>query len=607
MRISARVRDLFKAAGFDGILRDLEYIDPDKFGINYIDFSMADQTQLSFITRDKLKRFYKDEDMANNYRSFKLNSDDTIFREFGYEFGDSRVSEFFEDSDKRKKYGTRTKIGRFLRKFFSEDIITTNVIEKLMSVASEGIYGFRIVEGEEIGELYNIENYAHGDSGELGDSCMNDDDCIGFFGVYEENARMLVLFPKDSPNYIVGRAILWEDVNYSIKNKKIKIMDRIYTSSTELDYLFKQWAVDNGFYYKVKPRGLVITNGVETLDITGNATVDIGYEQYRYYPYVDTFSGMRKREDGMYQLISVRESDFYPLLHCTGGNTEIHRETPKPCSCCGNPTFNLSSAFIMDEHGKTNANNTIGLCEDCMDKFTVLVSGEGRVDKMTVYGHVVYDKYSEMMRGNDTNKNIYYLRNKNAIKFVHRENGKNVISYAREYTLEDLPVEIMSRNEETGIYEYYNSKPCPICGNYHDEFKMVAVFDKDRTFRRGDIDIDVSFKSLPVCVDCFNERVENGEYHNIIESEDYRRIRGNIAYTYGHGIPEYVDLKSAEIKCHKCGCETNVVKRAVDVRKVVESPANAKYWFGRIQDTASVLCKCCGDSAIKDYIDQRRD
>lgn len=95
---------------------------------------------------------------------------------------------------------------------------------------------FRIVSGEDITKYY-CENEYFTDSGTLGQSCMRYPECgnNGFFEVYEDNAKMLVLFKE---NKVIGRALLWEWDGKTF-------MDRIYVAYDYLVNTFIEYAKAN--------------------------------------------------------------------------------------------------------------------------------------------------------------------------------------------------------------------------------------------------------------------------------------------------------------------------------------------------------------------------
>lgn len=144
---------------------------------------------------------------------------------------------------------------------------------------------FKLIEGSDITKYYNDEYYYSCD-GTLGNSCMRHCECSDYFGIYEDNAKMLVCF-KDG--LVLGRAIVWE-----VDGKTF--MDRIYTCMDYLEGQFVDYARTNKWYYR------------QTNSLLGDGEYqrwygpddNYGYareydltvklkEHYEYMPYVDSF------------------------------------------------------------------------------------------------------------------------------------------------------------------------------------------------------------------------------------------------------------------------------------------------------------------------------
>ena len=202
------------------------------------------------------------------------------------------------------KYRSETPIGRFITAIFpkkyvanvKKDILDT--LEKPYDVESFGnmfkatveAYSkiIKPVEGKDIVKYYNCENYAK-EGGTLGNSCMNDPRKGKYLELYEKNpdkVKMLVLYPEDIRDKIIGRALLWkldtpEDRYF---------MERIYTANDSDVYLFIEYAKSHGYLYKSSQ-----SYGWD-YDIIDGKTGDRSKMvlsvnlpgEYQYYPYMDT-------------------------------------------------------------------------------------------------------------------------------------------------------------------------------------------------------------------------------------------------------------------------------------------------------------------------------
>ena len=106
----------------------------------------------------------------------------------------------------------------------------------------------KFVSGKEIVYYYNCENYTK-QGGTLGGSCMNSPSKGVYLNIYVNNpdkVKMLVLYPEDVRDKIIGRALVWtlEDPSGRM------YMDRIYTANDSDQYLFIEYAKSHGYLYK---------------------------------------------------------------------------------------------------------------------------------------------------------------------------------------------------------------------------------------------------------------------------------------------------------------------------------------------------------------------
>jgi len=148
------------------------------------------------------------------------------------------------------KSRSKTTIGRVVGKLFP-NVYKPTEIEEFVNIykANRDISDFELVKGDAIRHWYNGDNYATGGAS-LNSSCMMGDECQTFFNIYTENpdkVSMLILKDKKNPDKIRGRAIVWK-LGYPSGRT---FMDRIYTSQDSEVILFKEYAKEHGWIYKV--------------------------------------------------------------------------------------------------------------------------------------------------------------------------------------------------------------------------------------------------------------------------------------------------------------------------------------------------------------------
>jgi len=202
-------------------------------------------------------------------------------------------------------------------------------IEKIKDVLNTR---FRVVKGDDIKKYYHKSKY-ESEGGDLGNSCMRYDRCQSYLSIYTDNsqASLLILLSETDEDKIAGRAILWEMEPYEVSTK---VMDRIYTIRTADQQLFKDWAKENGYWFKERQDFSEYTDFVFRDKETGeiiekrqgefSVKLDNGGE-YPSYPYMDSFKYYNPRTGTLYN-----SSNFdyeYELTDTDGGNGS--------CSECG--------------------------------------------------------------------------------------------------------------------------------------------------------------------------------------------------------------------------------------------------------------------------------
>jgi hypothetical protein len=174
---------------------------------------------------------------------------------------------------------------------------------------------FDIVDGGEIYDKYQFENY-YEPSGTLSNSCMAEADSSWLEPYTKNDTVSLIIYksPEDD-SMIIGRALLWKCLDGK------KLMDRVYTNSDSDVDLFRQFAQENGWWYKsgnnsssyvkaIGPNGQI----EDHLDV--KVQLEKGHENF---PYMDTLKyyipstgiiSNEKPESGLYYYCESTEGEY---------------------------------------------------------------------------------------------------------------------------------------------------------------------------------------------------------------------------------------------------------------------------------------------------------
>lgn len=199
------------------------------------------------------------------------------------------------------------KIGRFARALLNIAKIpfTNPEIEEFVNqykanydISADKLMQFDIVTSNKIIYWYNVEQYQKG-GGSLNNSCMADVDS-DYLSIYSKNPQvsLVILYDdygfydsvdnKYKSNKIKGRALLWD---CELNGKKVKFMDRIYTSQDSDIVIFKDFAEKNGWWYKVGQNmdyDEDLTNGSQTINDPEIICEVDDVNPSGLYPYMDT-------------------------------------------------------------------------------------------------------------------------------------------------------------------------------------------------------------------------------------------------------------------------------------------------------------------------------
>lgn len=206
---------------------------------------------------------------------------------------------------------------------------------------------FRLVSGDDIAKYYNEKKY-YGKNGSLANSCMSSESSR-IFKLYTENpSKVKLLIYVDADDKIHGRALVWKVKKSPCESKYL--MDRIYTNRDSDVIRFKQFADNEGWFYKKYATSqdsesvIFIYKGKE---VAGEVKVKLNGD-FRYYPYVDTMSYLSKDKDS---LSNLSDKKCY-VLHDVYGDRER-------CESCDGDVI-----LKWDNHKE--------LCSDCASGHEVL-------------------------------------------------------------------------------------------------------------------------------------------------------------------------------------------------------------------------------------------
>ncbi len=214
---------------------------------------------------------------------------------------------------------TEVKIGRFIKKFFSNitDKEVEEFVNKWKSIDEKG--SFEIWNSSDIITGYQSTNYAYDEghgSNPLMNSCMNDQTDLIDFYTHCPAARLLVLLNED--NHILGRALVWTDYKNRI------IMDRVYYIHDGDYYRFITYAKENGWFYKENNKSGQSTFVKDGKDASLQTKVKVtnvfnwSHEHGDLFPYMDTFL----YASGEWAMNYEPDTKYYKLVDVDGSYEE---------------------------------------------------------------------------------------------------------------------------------------------------------------------------------------------------------------------------------------------------------------------------------------------
>ena len=224
---------------------------------------------------------------------------------------------------------TELKIGKFATAMLTksgiefapteiEDFVTK--YKSIIKQRKDQFDNLKIVKGEDIRKSYLIDNYLN-IKGTLGTSCMRKENCQKFLDIYVENEDKISLVVLQQEGKVAGRALLWTD------DEGRKVMDRIYTSNTPDEQLFKDFAKANGFFYKKSQDSNDWTPFISPAGEEEKFfTISLKPKDYNSYPYMDS---MKFYSPGKGKITNNGTTSYdYNLSDTEGGNGD-------DCDECG--------------------------------------------------------------------------------------------------------------------------------------------------------------------------------------------------------------------------------------------------------------------------------
>lgn len=176
---------------------------------------------------------------------------------------------------------------------------------------------FRLVSGDDIAKYYNEEKY-YTKQGTLGSSCMSDESSR-IFKIYTENpSKVKLLIYVDADDKIHGRALVWKVKKSPCESKYF--MDRVYTNRDSDVNRFKDFANNEGWFYKKKMNSHVDDNVLFVYkgeDVAGEVKLKLE-GNFRSYPFIDTMCFLSKDKTS---LSNLSDKNCYHL-HDVCGNRE---------------------------------------------------------------------------------------------------------------------------------------------------------------------------------------------------------------------------------------------------------------------------------------------
>jgi len=231
----------------------------------------------------------------------------------------------FDDECWASPQRVEIRIGRMVFRLLV-DKVTDKEIEQFVNdykaiIKSKGLNrNFKIVEGEELKKWYLGENYSDG-GGNIGNSCMRFRFCQAFLDIYVKNpdkVRLLILL-DETKEKILGRALLW---SLDEPNGRI-FMDRVYFANDFILNMFINYAIKNGWFYKLESMDNVMNIVYNNVVKRVTMATKIKNIEYEFFPFIDNIgfydpkSGTLTNDPRYLEKLGIDK--YYDLCDATGG------------------------------------------------------------------------------------------------------------------------------------------------------------------------------------------------------------------------------------------------------------------------------------------------
>ena len=211
------------------------------------------------------------------------------------------------------------RIGRFVRRFLGNEFSDSEIedfVNNWKSLKNDNSK-FEFRSGDDLVDAYNSSNYdLDGGYNPLFNSCMNDRDDLVDFYLHVPDLEIVILLNSD--NQIIGRALLWTDVDGR------KLLDRVYYMRDSDYFKFIDLAKENGWFYKkrnISGGSSWILNNTEH-----KIKTKIKYPKEvisHLFPYVDSFYYL---DDKNGYLMNYEPTGSYYFLNDTDGGYEYYSD-----------------------------------------------------------------------------------------------------------------------------------------------------------------------------------------------------------------------------------------------------------------------------------------
>ena len=286
-----------------------------------------------------------------------------------------------------KENGVLLKTGKALRLIFPNigndkiEILAGYVADELRETVATG----DIVQVSDTpSEVYTIPSRRAED---VGNSCMRGKRAERF-QLYDDIDCCRIAYVKDG-EWLIGRALLWDEVFIRDTEETIKIMDRCFFKDRVILSNLLAWAKNNGYWVKKYPDrancSVYISPSGEEKDFV-SLSVKTGFmlenEMYNEVPYLDTFCYCYGGGD---RLHSYDQGDV--CLQDTGGRGDFltgdYTNECHECGCRLSEDSQIYSDITEEFYCEECYNEVFTHCENCEEDF----SRENSIDVMWEDGY----------------------------------------------------------------------------------------------------------------------------------------------------------------------------------------------------------------------------